>query len=102
MAFSFRGDTLTDIPLNIGDLLTIVTIIASSTAAVWRISKVINRFESRLLDLEKDRYPMSIASENALRLAILNPGMSIPDPRDPNRIIVVNHVRVTEPQLRVE
>ena len=88
---------MNDIPLNIGDLLTICTIIGSSAAAVWRISKVINRFESRLLDLEKDRYPMSIASENALRLAILNPGMQIPDPRDPNRIIVVNHVRVTEP-----
>jgi hypothetical protein len=88
---------MNEMPINVGDMLTIITILGSTAMAVWRISKVINRFESRLLDLEKDRYPMSIASENALRLAILNPGIQIPDPRDPNRTIVVNHVRVSEP-----
>ena len=87
---------MNEIPLNIGDALTILTILGSTAAAVWRIGKVINKFESRLLDLEKDRYPLSVASEAALRLAILNPGMAVPDPRNPTQVIVVNQAKVIE------
>lgn len=37
----------------------------------------------------EDRYTLTAASERALRTAIENPGMRVPDPRDPNTIIVV-------------
>jgi hypothetical protein len=80
---------MSEIPLNIGDLLVIMSIFASTGGAVWRIGRVIAKFESRLVDLERDKYPMSVASEAALRMAIENPSLKVPDPRDPNRVIQV-------------
>lgn len=84
---------MTDFPITGGDLLTIVAILSSAGAAVWRISTVLGHFENRIVELERDRYPLSVASENALRMAIENPGMRVPDPRDPNRVIHVTAIR---------
>lgn len=41
----------------------------------------------------ENRITIAAASEQALRMAIENPGMRVPDPRDPNRIIVVDRAR---------
>lgn len=80
---------MSDLPLNIGDVLVIATIICAIGGAVWRMGAVINKFSTRLITLESDRYPLSVASEAALRMAIENPGLKVPDPRDPNKIIQV-------------
>ena len=46
--------------------------------------------KSAVLDrLVEDHYGITAASEAALRQAIENPGMRVPDPRDPERVIVV-------------
>lgn len=47
-----------------------------------------NRMEMNEATLPK-LYSISAACEHALRLAMENPGMRVPDPRDPNNIIVV-------------
>lgn len=39
--------------------------------------------------IQDDKYTLSSASEYALRLAIANPGMKVPDPRVPDRVICV-------------
>lgn len=36
-----------------------------------------------------DRYTLTMAAENALRTALENPGMRVPDPRNPGSVIVV-------------
>lgn len=42
------------------------------------------------LDAAKDeRYRMTNASEDALRMAIENPGLRVPDPRNPGKVFVV-------------
>jgi hypothetical protein len=94
---------VTDLPLTLGEALTILSILSGFGLAIWRMGRFFSRleirqvaFENRLIDLEKDRYPLSVASEAALRLAILNPGMQVPDPRTPTQVIVVHQARVVE------
>jgi len=71
-----------------------VSIIGTALSATWYLSAKINTFETRMTDVERDvsydRYTLTMASEKALRTAIENPGIRVPDPRDPNKIIVVN------------
>lgn len=76
-------------PVSLGDLLLIVTVICSSGAAVWRISSLVSGLNTRLEDLEKDKFGMSQVCELALRQSIANPGMRVPDPRHPGEIIQV-------------
>ena len=40
-------------------------------------------------DTAQDRFTLTAASEQALRWAIENPQLHVPDPRDPSRIITV-------------
>lgn len=70
-------------------LVFAVSIIGTATSATWYLSAKINTFEHRMLVVETDRYTLTMASERALREAIENPGLRVPDPRDPNKIIVV-------------
>lgn len=64
----------------------IVTIVSCS---VWIVKKL-SALTSRVDKLEADHYTRSEAAENALRFAIANPGLSVPDPRNPDKVIVVN------------
>lgn len=43
----------------------------------------------RLKMIEENQYTKAAAVEQALRMAIENPGMSVPDPRDPAKMILV-------------
>lgn len=54
-------------------------------------------FYGRLASLERDHYGITAASEQALRQAIANPGHRVPDPRDPNKLIVVEDGQVGAP-----
>ena len=70
-------------------LVFAISIIGTATSATWYLSGKITSFETRMKTVEDDRYTLAMASERALREAIENPGHRVPDPRDPNRIIVV-------------
>lgn len=41
----------------------------------------------------ESKIAISAISEQALRMAIENPGLRVPDPRDPSRVIVVDRAR---------
>lgn len=70
-------------------LVFAISIIGTATSATWYLSAKITNFESRMENVENDRYSLTMASERALREAIENPGLRVPDPRDPTKIIVV-------------
>lgn len=38
--------------------------------------------------LKRETYTLPMAAEQALRMALENPGMKVPDPRDPNQMLV--------------
>lgn len=80
----------------LGNLLSLITIlltiVTSVAGAVWYLSRRLSAFEARLTDVEKDRYTVSAACEHALRLAIENPGLRVPDPRKPGEVIQVKGV----------
>lgn len=82
MAFTLSADN----KVTIGTALTVIGVCVS--CAVWGVSKL-NVIESRLAAVEGGKYNLTTASEQALRLAIENPGMRVPDPRDPAVIIEV-------------
>ena len=67
--------------------------IVTGVSGTWFLSAQLARYESRLesveLAVKEDRYTLTMASEKALRTAIENPGMRVPDPREPSKIIVV-------------
>lgn len=46
-------------------------------------------------EMKKNGYTTAQASEHALRLAIANPTMRVPDPRDPRVLICVHDEAVT-------
>lgn len=73
---------------------TLGTSIGGAATATWW-------FAGKLADLQRgqvaldekldrmvgERYTVSAAAEQALRMALENPGLRVPDPRDPSRII---------------
>lgn len=87
----------TRIALPVALQLTLLTSVIGCTATVvWAAQSLKSKIEVRLDEnsaglalLKSEMYPLAVASEQALRTAIENPGMRVPDPRDPNRIIVV-------------
>ena len=59
------------------------------TETVRLLTNQIDELNNRLSSLASDCYHLSSAREAALREAIENPGHRVPDPIDPNKIIVV-------------
>ena len=60
---------------------------------LWRIVRLAIRFDKRLETIEAkdaDRYTLTAASEDALRTAIHNPGLKVPDPRRPGQVFEVS------------
>lgn len=51
-------------------------------------------------DLKADRYTLPMASEDAMREALANPGHRVPDPRNPGQYFVVEEARIiNHPQV---
>lgn len=87
------------------------TIVIAAIGSTWTISNAIGAVKAeiatRIDGVEASVHETKVAidgkaslsalSEQALRMAIENPGLRVPDPRDPNRIIVVEIVRVAPP-----
>ena len=57
--------------------------------SIMAVQSSMDSIQARVTAIETNRYRISDASEQALRLAIENPGMRVPDPRDTSKIIVV-------------
>lgn len=88
------------------------TILVAAVGSTWKISNAIGSVKAEIADridgvevtvLENkaaidSKASLASLSEQALRMAIENPGLRVPDPRDPNRIIVVDRAR-TMPAL---
>jgi len=75
---------------------TIVTVGGLIAGASWRISSAVTDINNQIRglasaieDVRTHSYTLDHASEQALRTAIENPSLRVPDPRDPTRLIVV-------------
>jgi hypothetical protein len=82
---------------------TALAVIAAAGTATARALSVLGAIDNRLAKVENkvaDQYTLAVASEVALRTAIENPGMRVPDPRDPNRIIQVTPTTPHTPTSR--
>lgn len=83
--------------INVGILLVIGGAGTVAAAAWWiatRLGSIDGKFDAlntSIKEMQADAFPLSRASEVALRMAIENVGMRVPDPRDPHRVIVVNN-----------
>ena len=73
-------------------LATTISIVITLVTCTWKIAGVAERFEQRVTKLEKEHFTLAAAAEAALRFAIENPGMRVPDPRNPANIIQVGVV----------
>lgn len=56
-------------------------------------NELIASIDARLQVVESEKYTLSMACENALRMALANPGVRVPDPRVPGNLIVSDGVR---------
>lgn len=86
----------------------VAAILVVGIGATWTLAAVaIKSFESirteigtltsGLEQVKNDRYTLTAASETALRTAIENPGLRVPDPRNPGKVFVVDTNRKAQP-----
>lgn len=76
----------------------VAAIIAMGTiggSGVWYVATVVNDIKRDISEMRSNSYTLDRASEVALRQAIENPGLRIPNPRDPTQVIVVTAGRVS-------
>lgn len=69
--------------------------ISTVIGATWWISALISGFRLDVAKLQSEQYTLPAASEQAARMAIENPGLAVPDPRDPTRVLRVDITRAT-------
>ncbi|QQS08659.1 MAG: hypothetical protein IPK69_11820 [Phycisphaerales bacterium] len=84
----------TDTKITIG---TAIAVVSTSIAATWWFSQQLAHFRSELATLASrisqgeaevaKSYTLAAASEQALRMALENPGLRVPDPRNPSQLI---------------
>lgn len=77
----------------VGSMITIAVVMIGAT---WKLASLLSEMNNQihalstaLDDVKNSSYTMTRASEQALRTAIENPQLRVPDPRDPARLIVV-------------
>lgn len=66
--------------------ITIGLAVVVVSCAVWIVNRL-SRIDARLSTLEEDHYTKAEAAENALRMALENPGLNVPDPRNPGQLL---------------
>jgi hypothetical protein len=79
----------------------VVSLVGAAVGCTWWLGKRLNKIESNFISLgsrleqiekrELDNYTLAQAEVHALRFAIANPSVSVPDPRDPSKIINAGH-----------
>lgn len=78
--------------VGIGATWTLATVVINQFSS---IRSEIRDLTSGLEAVKVDRYTLAAASETALRTAIENPGLRVPDPRNPGKVFVVDIARKT-------
>lgn len=80
--------------------LSLALLLVSCTGAVvgsiWRfagrvdeVTRQTEQVNVKLESMKSEMFTQSQAAEQALRTAMLNPGLRVPDPRNPGQVIVV-------------
>lgn len=67
-------------------------VVVFAVVATWRVTSKLSSIDNNILSMRQEldnSFTLDKASEQALRMAIENPGMRVPDPRDPTKIIEV-------------
>lgn len=92
----------TDTKITIG---TAVAVVTTSIAATWWFSQQLSQFRNELVTMSgrisqgeaevAKAYTLAAASEVALRMALENPGLRVPDPRDPSQLIIARRANDT-------
>lgn len=82
-----------DTKITIGTAVAVVGLAIGST---WWVAERLNDTTAQLINIRSeiegvtakmtDLYKKSEASEQALRMALENPGLRVPDPRDPSKV----------------
>jgi hypothetical protein len=73
--------------VGIGATWTLASILLSQFNA---IHVQVHDITSALGDVKTNAFTLAAASEHSLRTAIENPGLRVPDPRDPSKVFVVD------------
>ena len=90
-------DVSSGLHISDGSTLTITMSVAAgliifAIGATWWVAKTLSNITTQIktmLTRLDNAFTIEKASEQALRMAIENPGMRVPDPRDPAKIIEV-------------
>ncbi len=95
--FQLAQDVQSGLHISNESTLTITLAAASgllifAIGATWWVAKTLSNITTQIrtmLTRLDNAFTIEKASEQALRMAIENPGMRVPDPRDPTKIIEV-------------
>ena len=75
----------------------VVALIASAVGATWVVANILNKLRAEIRGIRADvaglrdeQYSISRAAEDAMRLALANPSLRVPDPRNPVLFIRVS------------
>lgn len=83
------------------DVIVLFSIITSVAGATWFLARDNEKTRTSLAELrrrldvqEENNYTKPEAEAHALRLAIENPGLRVPDPKDTSKVIQVGNSRI--------
>lgn len=111
----FSGEPFLEVLMDIEDskiqfrsvgaiVLALVALMGTIIGGTWKIAAVMNNMSTELKSLSSSldevksaSYTLARASEQALRTAIENPSLRVPDPRDPNKLIIVYSAASSSP-----
>ena len=66
--------------------VTIGLAVVVISCAVWIVTRI-SKIDTRLKTLEDEHYTKAEAEAHALRMALENPHMNVPDPRNPGKLL---------------
>ncbi len=72
------------------NLFAAVAVVCTVAGCTWAMATRLGTIEQKIEQLAADHYTKTAAAETALRLAIGNPTLRVPDPRSPERYITAN------------
>lgn len=73
---------------------TAVAIVLTLIGCTWRLSMIYGEMKTDVEKVMIDRYTLSMASEQAMRHAMANPGIMVPDPRSPGQYFKIDKARM--------
>jgi hypothetical protein len=65
------------------------SIVMTVTASTLWVTRNLHLLRIKIAVLEHDRYTLAMAAEQALRMALNNPGFKVPDPRNLGELLCV-------------